>query len=96
MPVCSVGTYLSYIDIMAWGTGVKVHFIMCVAICSWIKSATFLKTVGMRNLHDAEVVSVARFLKVLTKAFSKYYFCFSFEKNSFAKMLAILKNVADP
>jgi hypothetical protein len=43
-----------------------------------------------------EVVSVARFLKVLTKAFIEYYFCFSFEKTSFAKMFAILKSVADP
>jgi hypothetical protein len=43
-----------------------------------------------------EVVSVARFLKVLTKACSKYYFCFSFGKTSFSKMFAILKSVADP
>jgi hypothetical protein len=50
----------------------------------------------MRKLHNAEIVSVARFLKVLKKARSKYYFCFSFEKTSSAKMFAILKSEADP
>jgi hypothetical protein len=56
---------------MAWGAGVLVHFLACMAICFLKESVTFLKTVGMRKLHDVEVVSVAKTFETAYKGLFK-------------------------
>jgi hypothetical protein len=60
-------TYLPYIDVMARGAGTLVHFITFLK-----ESATFLKTVGIKNLLKLYCERV--FIEMLTKASSKYFF----------------------